>query len=138
MKKYLAVWSKITKRKLSEIDPPDGSKLYIDKSILPFELNRWVLRECDRKDYIDWMPLRMVKSRDLKIYYVNVNKSSDDYKHTLVMTLHGWTQPMLSLWDGSILLATVPAAVDRVGEPPDPDKLVDMATYLSSLGHKSE
>jgi hypothetical protein len=99
------------------------------------------IRECDRKDYRDWMPYRMrVLGRRTRVYYINVNIHSPIHSHSLVLVINGIVG-MIDEWDGHHLVSSMPANVEvdpKVPRPTDEDAIQFMSYIVTHGGTSHE
>lgn len=129
MKKLLAAWGRkhgftpVVHEKYAEI----SDVMRVE------DLSRWQLRQCDREDYPDWMPLRIKSDNRIKCFYINVNKDSSLHSHTLVLTIGSTIT--IDEWDGDRLISTKNAIVEsKPSTKPTDEEFTMMATVAQVLG----
>ena len=113
IKKYINKWAKITKRNPADIIPAPISVVGLDGSILPGDMKNWVIRNCDRSDYFDWMPFKLINTfgPGIKVYYININPVSKYYNNVLVLCMKN-NDIYFNEWQGHNLLSSVPAVIE--------------------------
>jgi len=128
MKSSLRKWKKITGRDATVA--PENKKMVNTVT----ELRRWMLRECDRADYLDWMPYKTVVTDVVRTYYVNTNAKSAVYTHQLVMRVYG-RMIYIEEWDHDRMISSVPAVVEKMPstDKPETGEKVQLSLYLSEF-----
>jgi len=108
-----------------------------DDLIAPADMKSWLIRKCDREDCNDWMPYRVrTSAENIRVYYVNINRTSPVHEHSLVLALTGGTLAIFDEWDGSRLISSVPAVVESSASTarPTDDEFITIAGYVAANG----
>jgi hypothetical protein len=135
-KKMIKKWASITSRPIASLDVHEKyKKMTCDDMISPTDMKQWIIRKCDREDYNDWMPYRMItNSSDIKIYYLNVNTQSTSHQNVLVLVIRG-ARIQFDEWNGNIPLSSRAAVIERSPgvSKPEGDEFIQLSSYLSTM-----
>ena len=140
IKKMFKNWARIINVPVEKISVAAKYKkpmLCFDDLIAPADMKSWIIRECDRADFIDWMPYRVrTSAENIRVYYVNINRSSPSHEHSLVLALTGGTLAIFDEWDGARLISSIPATVEATASAtrPTDDEFITIAGYVAVNG----
>jgi hypothetical protein len=140
VKKMFKNWARITGVSVEKISVATKYKkpmLCFDDLIALADMKSWIIRKCDREDYLDWMPYRVrANAENIRVYYVNINRGSPAHEHSLVLALTGGTLAIFDEWDCSRLISSIPAAVEPTAsaDRPTDDEFITIAGYVAVNG----
>lgn len=121
-------WAKITGQDYTNMRVEDIPTVEYN-----LDMKQWMLRKCDREDYLDWMPYCLISDYKIRTYYVNVNPLSVAHAHTLVLSIDG-RSAVIDEWNGTQLISSRGAAVES--NPlvkPTNDESIAITEYLEKI-----
>lgn len=141
IKKLLTVWSRIINVPVSEMsinkyDEEIIKAIPSTEIIKRDELESWRIRLCDRADRDKWLPYRIVTTRDIRVYYVNVFADKTPLRTHLILKMVGGVNVIFDEWGDSGLISSTPGVIEKNPSAikPNDEEMMQMLFYGLNCG----
>ncbi|SIP86161.1 Hypothetical protein PACV_448 [Pacmanvirus A23] len=138
-KKLLKKWAKITNIDICNLSVFNPDLINSSSDLIkPLEMKNWIIRECDRPDYKDWMPYRLTNYGKITVYYINVNPKSQYHNRYLLLSIDKRIIPMFNEYENNKFIRTYPASIENTpsANKPTDNEILELMEYMEKLGVK--